>query len=197
MLTLAELGSIYVQQRPTIVHHVAVKPVIYGTVLARLTGVRGVINALAGLGFVYTHEGRRAKLRQSVFSGAFRAALGTGRSRVIFQNPDDRSVLVEHGAIDFTDTVIVRGSGVDIERFRPNPTARTAEVPLVVYGGRMLYDKGLKELADAGAELRRRGVAVRIALVGRLDPENPAGIPGSDTEAVGRRRGCRVVGSEE
>lgn len=45
------LFRIYRKQRPDIVHHVALKPVLYGSIAARLVGVHAVVNALAGLGF--------------------------------------------------------------------------------------------------------------------------------------------------
>jgi len=72
--------------------------------------------------------------------------------------------------------VRIRGSGVDISRFRALPEPENGPV-VVTLGGRMLLDKGVVEFIEAVRLLKHKGMSFRAILVGEPDPENPASIP--------------------
>ena len=169
-----QLLRIYREQKPDIVHHVALKPVLYGSIAARLAGVGAVVNALAGLGFLFVSKQRLASVLRPLVEVAFRVLLNRAYVRVIFQNPDDMGLLIGRGILESKRAVLIRGSGVDTSlfRFTPEPDG----VPLVVLASRMLWDKGVKEFVEAARQLKELGVAARFALVGEGDPENPASI---------------------
>ena len=171
---LALLLRAYRSYRPDIVHHVAMKPVILGTAAARATGVRGVVNALAGLGYVFSSSDARARMLRVVSVLAARLALHHPRSRVIVQNPDDYAVVVERRLARPGDVRLIRGSGVDLETFSVQP--QPDGVPVVVLPARMLRDKGIFEFVEAARILAARSVQVRMALVGAPDPANPASV---------------------
>lgn len=61
-LAVLELAQIYRSEKPDIVYHIAVKPILYGSAAARLTGIRHIINVFAGLGYTYTSNSVTAKL---------------------------------------------------------------------------------------------------------------------------------------
>jgi glycosyltransferase involved in cell wall biosynthesis len=185
ILAIAELVGIYRRERPDLVHHVAVKPVLYGSLAARWTGVPRVLNALAGMGYLFTSSHRRARLLQSMLEPAFKAALAMPGSRVILQNPDDARLLVERELIRREQVALIRGSGVDTRHFSPRPEQEGS--PLVVLASRMLWDKGVKEFVEAARILREEGTAARFALVGDGDPDNPASIPASTMKDWDRR----------
>ena len=84
------LYRIYRVQAPDVVHHVALKPVIYGSLVARLSGCHGVVNALGGLGYVFAGGSVKARVLRSFVKLAFRFLLNKPNSRMILQNPDDR-----------------------------------------------------------------------------------------------------------
>ncbi|MGH8679941.1 MAG: glycosyltransferase, partial [Burkholderiales bacterium] len=92
--SLAEIVRTYRAAKPDIVHHVALKPVIYGSLAARLAGVPSVVNALAGLGYVFSSHDRRARLLRPAVEAVFRTLLDRPGSRLIVQNPDDLGFLV-------------------------------------------------------------------------------------------------------
>ena len=173
--SVAELVRIYRAVKPDIVHHVALKPVVYGSLAARLAGVPSVVNALAGLGYAFSSQDRWARLARPVVETAFRALLDRPASRLIVQNPDDLELLVRERVVGAERTVLIRGSGVDTARFAP--ALEADGVPLVVLPARMLRDKGIFEFVAAAEQLRAAGVAARFALVGDPDPDNPASIP--------------------
>lgn len=174
---IGELARIYRSFRPGVVHHVAIKPVLYGTMAARLVGVPRVVNALAGLGYLFSSRTIRARLLRRVAVGLLREAMDSRRVVTILQNPDDREVLVRLGITKPERTALIRGSGVDVDRFRPAAGEAASGVPVILYAGRMLRDKGIGELVGASRRLRDASIEVRVVLVGDPDPSNPSSIP--------------------
>ena len=170
----------YRRLRPDIVHHVAMKPVIYGSIAARLAGVRNVVNALGGLGFVFTSSAPKARLLRPLVSALLRIAMGGSRTLLILQNRDDRHMLVSGRVIDEPRVRMIRGVGVDVDRY-PEPTVRTDQC-LVILPARLLRDKGVVEFAMAARRLKAEGVAARFALVGAPDEENPASLSTQEIE---------------
>lgn len=177
---LLEIIGIYRQVRPTIAHHVALKPVIYGTFAARLTGVSRVVNSLAGLGFAYTSSSWKAKLLKALLAPVFRRTLSLRNSRLILQNPDDVELFLSSRLVSPTRVRLIRGSGVDISLYRPTPEPEGP--PIVLLAARMLWDKGIGEFVAAAQELRARGVAARFVLAGETDRENPSAIDPSQLQ---------------
>jgi glycosyltransferase involved in cell wall biosynthesis len=168
-----ELARLYRRIRPDLVHHVALKSVLYGSVVARSLDLPAV-GSITGLGYVFIGGGvRRTALRHAVTS-MLGVALDSPRVHIIFQNPDDRALFVEKRMVRDARTSLIPGSGVDTDIFTPLP--EPASVPRVLVATRMLRDKGILELVAAARQLRGQGVAFELLLVGDADPENPASI---------------------
>lgn len=180
LAAIGELLSLYRRWRPTIVHHVAMKPVLYGSIAARLVNVPARVNALAGLGFVFSSPTWLATALRPAVKLAYGAALGGRRAITIVQNPDDRDLLVRLKLARPEAIELVRGSGVDLQRFAPTPLP---DKPVVMLMSRMLWDKGVGEFVAAARLLRAEGLDVRFVLVGAPDDENPAAIPLAQLEA--------------
>jgi glycosyltransferase involved in cell wall biosynthesis len=165
---------LYQRLRPDIVHHVAMKPVIYGSIAARLAGMRNVVNALGGLGFVFTSNAVKARLLRPFVNKLLQIAVGGARSVLILQNHDDRQLLVARGVVDETQIRMIRGVGIDVDKY-PEPMFR-AEQCLVILPARLLRDKGVVEFAMAARQLKAEGIGARFALVGAPDEENPGSL---------------------
>lgn len=172
--SLAEIVRVYRAVQPHIVHHVAMKPMLYGSLAARLTGVPAVVNALTGLGYVFSSKDLKARLLRPMVEAGYRFLLDARNTRLVVQNPDDLAMFTQRKLVHSSRVVVVRGAGVDLARFVEAP--ESSAVPLVVLPARMLRDKGVGEFVDAARELKARGVVARFALVGAPDPENPASI---------------------
>jgi glycosyltransferase involved in cell wall biosynthesis len=181
----ASLYKLYREIRPDIVHHVTIKPVLCGTLAARLAGVPAVVNSVSGLGFVFTAADKWASLRRLAVSLCYKVLLARAQIRVIFENSDDLKMFLDRRIIDPAQAVLIRGAGVDLQRFRPSPPR--SGIPLVVLPARMLWDKGVREFCAAAATVRASGVQARFALVGGVDNENPAAVP--ETWLSEQRRG--------
>lgn len=168
--TMVQIVRAYRRFAPDLVHHVAMKPVIYGSMAARLCRVKGVVNALAGMGYVFSSSDTKARLLRPWVSGAYAMTLKHGQT--IVQNEDDRGLLLRMRGIREDRITLVAGAGVDIRQFAPS--AEPAGEPVVVLPSRMLRDKGVAEFVAAADLLRKSGVKARFVLVGAGDPGNPA-----------------------
>jgi glycosyltransferase involved in cell wall biosynthesis len=173
--TVLALLRLYRSLRPALVHHLRLKPVLYGSLAANLAGVPAIVNTLTGLGFIFTDQSEKtAPVRKWVEMGC-RRAFRRRNLRVIFQNPDDRAVFIRKGILTGEQAAVIKGSGVDLSQYRPSP--EPDGLPIVILASRLLWDKGVAQFVEAARMLKSDGVQARFALVGEPDPENPAAIP--------------------
>lgn len=181
LTSIGELWGIYRRERPDLVHHVGLKPVVYGSLVAHIVGVRGVVNALAGLGFVFSSGRLFARLLRPIVKFVFSCLLNRKYARVIVQNERDRDVLTNQVGIDSANVCLIRGAGVDLRLYGAQPPS--VQPPLIVLIARMLWDKGVGDFVEAANRIRYAGVQARFALIGIPDPENPTSVPESQLRA--------------
>ena len=173
-LAVIELARLYRAEKPDLVYHVAVKPILYGSLAARLAGIPSVINVFAGLGYTYTSDEWKARLFRLLLKFGLNAACNSSGSIAVFQNEEDQAQLVRDHAVRRSHTRVIRGTGVDTDRFRP--TSEESGDPVILLPCRMLWDKGVGEFLEAARLVKRQKPRVRFVLVGRCDEENPASI---------------------
>ncbi len=173
-LAVIELARLYRAEKPDLVYHVAVKPILYGSLAARLAGIPSVINVFAGLGYTYTSDEWKARLFRLLLKFGLNAACNSSGSIAVFQNEEDQAQLVRDHAVRRSHTRVIRGTGVDTDRFRP--TSEESGDPVILLPCRMLWDKGVGEFLEAARLVIRQKPRVRFVLVGRCDEENPASI---------------------
>lgn len=160
--------------KPDLVHHVAMKPVIFGGLASRLLGVRAVVHAITGMGFLFIRDDWPARVIRALIMPLYRYALGHPNARVIFQNPDDLGMFLARRLVRREITVMIKGCGVDMTTFAPAPAP---DGPIVVmFPARILGDKGVHEFIHAARALKADGAQARFILVGRRDPANPTDV---------------------
>ncbi len=185
--TLAALVRLYRQRRPDLIHHIAVKPIVLGSLAARAVPGTPVVNAISGFGYT-GGTSLRARLLRAPLRLLYRLALRRSHSWTIFQNPEDREAFVQTGLVREEHTRLIRGSGVDTTRFAPAPEPEGA--PLVLMASRMIADKGVREFVEAARLVRREHPDTRFVLVGSPDDGNPTSIPETELEAAQRHGTC-------
>ncbi|HZK90067.1 MAG TPA: glycosyltransferase family 4 protein [Stellaceae bacterium] len=184
---LFEIVRLYRRERPDILYHVALKPVLFGGVAARLAfGRRAppVLSAVTGLGASAAAAWRRRALGQALRLAA--------AGRVIVQNPEDRAALIGFGC-DPGRIALIRGSGVDIRHFAalPDPAGQNVTVALV---GRMLRSKGVLDAASAIRQLRAEGAAVDLVLAGAADSDSRDSLSVAELAGLAREPGIEWLG---
>lgn len=170
-----ELVRIYREERPDIVHHVALKPILYGSIASWIVGIHRVVNAVAGMGFVFTSRTWKARLLRPLVVVGMKMLLSGKGHWIIVQNRDDWQMFRRMGISDGSRLVLIRGSGIDVNDFRPLPEP-DGDVTIAIVS-RMLWDKGVHKLVEAFTLLRRQGEPLRLILAGEPDWGNPAAVP--------------------
>lgn len=168
------IASIYRKEKPDIVHHVALKPVVVGSVAAFMANVPRVINALTGLGHLFTSNSLAIRALRAVLHPLLKWALTRPGTVTLLQNNDDLIGLRQLGYVD-ANAMIIRGSGIDTDYYQPQPFSRSAIVT-AAFVGRIIEIKGVRVLMEAHRRLRKKGLRVRLLLVGKPDSENPGAI---------------------
>ena len=174
LLEVIKLARLYAREQPDIVHHVALKPIVYGTLSAWCARVPARVNAVAGLGWLFTSSRGITRLIRPVVQATLVWLLNRRGSLTIVQNPDDRALLI-HAHLLESRLRLIRGAGVDTTVFHPTP--EPSGPVCVILAARMLWDKGVREFVEAARLLTQAGVCARFALVGDPDPDNPASVP--------------------
>ena len=187
---LAEIVRLYRRERPDLVYHVALKPVLFGGIAARLMFSRrpGVVSAVMGLGIEFTGSGAGWKKR--LLGWALRLAAATGR--IIVQNPENRDALIGLG-IAAGRIALIPGSGVDTEHFAALPDPAEAPVAAALVG-RMLRSKGVPDAVAAVRKLRAAGMAVELILAGAADPDSRDSLSDAELAELAREPGVEWLG---
>ena len=97
--TLRELRRLYNEIQPDIVHHVTIKPVLYGTLAARWVGGIQILNAISGLGYLFIAQGWKSSIRKTLLLWVYRAILHSKKVWILFQNPDDQALFSQYKII--------------------------------------------------------------------------------------------------
>lgn len=145
------LLSLYRKNRDAIVHHVGLKPILWGSLAAKFAKVKGVVNAVSGLGILFS-EGNISYMAKQILR-LIRFANDPKRVRVIFQNHEDEQLFLRNRVIDKEQAVFIKGSGVNLEEFHYAPQPES-DVIKVLFTGRMVKEKGVLVLIEAANALR-------------------------------------------
>jgi glycosyltransferase involved in cell wall biosynthesis len=177
-MATVSLTAIYRRERPQAVQHFAIKAILYGTLAAGFAGVKSVTNTFTGIGFPFL-DTRGSKLARPLLSPLIRRLLHRPGVVTIFHNEEDRRFMVENHLCPPDRGVVILGSGVDTELYRPRPNSNSnsnfgpnhnpGSTPGVVMVARMLIDKGVREYVGAADLLASRGVQARYQLAGSPD----------------------------
>lgn len=175
------LYNLYCRENPDIVHHVGLKTILWGTLAAKLANVRGVVNAVSGLGIFFSEENRSIISR--VLPKVLRFSHHRNNLAVIFQNDEDKSLFLKHRIISESQAYKIKGSGVNLNQYRYTPEPEQGKIR-VLLTARMIVEKGIFVLTDAAIKLKKQyHDKVQFLLCGGLD-DNPIAIKESELEAV-------------
>lgn len=176
---IIRLIKIYSRQKPDIVHHISLKPVILGSIASVFSKVPHVINTLTGLGFVFTSRNFATRIVKIFFvEPALNLLFNRSNTWTIIQNIDDKKLLIALGILKTDRSVLIKGSGVDLNKFRAFPEMNYR--PVVMLASRMLIDKGVREYILSAKQLIKERVDADFVLVGDIDPGNPSSVDEND-----------------
>jgi glycosyltransferase involved in cell wall biosynthesis len=189
-VTICALRRVHHIVEPALVHHVSLQTSVLGLIAAFDRPVP-TINALTGLGYLFTSTAPKARLAKSVIGAALRPLLNRHRITNLVQNIDDRAALVALG-IDASRIALIRGSGVDTNRF--SPVAEPPGPVTVAFVGRLLEDKGIRTLLSAHRLLRAKDSDIQLLIAGTPDPANPASVTEQEAKSWNNEPGISWLG---
>lgn len=190
LAALFALAKILKEIKPDAVLSYTIKPVIYGSIAAKLAGIKNIYSMITGLGYAFGQTSGKRGLLFKLVKNMYRAGLACNQT-VMFQNPDDRNLFKELSIIPQNKfTVITNGSGVDLEHYSSSPVPEGDPVFLCI--SRLLKEKGVREFADASLHLKTKYPQARFRLVGPHD-HGPDSIS-DDLIATWQNGGVECVG---
>ena len=170
------LRKMYKDINPNIIHHIAMKPILYGSIAA--LGLKNIktINAFAGLGYVFSATSAKATIIRAIMTTLFKFTLKGQIKHTLFQNNDDKALFEKLGLLKKENTHIIKGSGVDLKQyeFSAPPERKNDNNPFIVtYAGRMISIKGLQTLKETFEILKETAPYIHLQLCGKPDEGNP------------------------
>ena len=193
LITIFRLRKILKRIKPDIVHNVALKPVVLGSLAAQFAGVRNIVNAPVGMGYVFTSEENKARILRPIVKALIRYSLGRQARRVIIENNDDFNNLVAGGFAKNDSIALIKGAGVDTEKFgyKPEPNGQVQ----VIMVSRLLRDKGVQEFTDAAKLVNAHKSTVQFVLVGDVDDGNPTSLTAEQLTELRKSRDVTWLGA--
>jgi glycosyltransferase involved in cell wall biosynthesis len=173
MQTIRALTRVLRDEQPDLLHNFTVKCAIYGALAARRARVPAVVNAVAGMGYVFASDAMLARTLRPMVKLLMRGTLGHKDSRLILQNPDDADAFVRARLVPQQHIRVIRSSGVNLERFVPVEPVVEPRPLRVLLAARLLWEKGIGEYIEAARLLRAQGRNIEFVLAGSPDPGNP------------------------
>ncbi len=185
----------YKRLKPDLVHHFTLKACLYGTLAAKATDVKHVINAVTGLGHLFLGERKRSRILRYIVKLPYKAAFSAKRSTVIFQNAADQELLISLGLVPSHQTSVIGSSGVDLNLFQPPVSANQYQnPPLLLFPSRLIREKGLTELLKAIKKLNSQGLRFKLLIAGELDSGNRSSLSPLELEQLKNQNCVELLG---
>ena len=188
--TVRAIRAVETAVKPAVVHHSGLQASVLGS-LAALGSSIPVVNAITGLGYVFTSTTLRSRVMKQAMVWLLPRLMNRSSSFVLVQNPDDRDALSALG-VRPEKIALIPGSGVDTDRFQPLPEP---DGPISFgFAGRLLTDKGIRALVAAHRLLHAEGHDFNLLIAGSPDPANPASVSPDEIELWRREAGITLLG---
>jgi len=181
LVSVFQLVQVFRSFRPDVIHLIALKPIVLGSLASVFYPKAKIVNAPVGMGYLFASNDVRARVARPIVKLVLKSTLGRKRSMTIIENSDDRTSLVEGGFLHSNQIVLIRGTGVNLDVFRP--TAEPAGSKIVVLIARMLRDKGVFEFVESARMIKRTHSTTLFWLIGDADPGNPASLTTQQLQA--------------
>lgn len=172
--TIYQIVKHYKKISPDIVHHVAIKPVIYGGLISIFMQKIKVVNLIAGFGAIFSSNNLKARILRPFVKIIFKRIFARKGSVVVVQNSEDRQLLLDELRVNPYSVSLIKGSGIDIDKFLPSK--EPPGIVSIALVSRLLWDKGIKEFVEAVSVLKTKGLEFNAYLVGEPDDSNLASV---------------------
>ena len=163
LIVLVKLILLLQKEKPDVIFSYTIKPVIYGSIAARITNIPNIVSLITGLGFSSGSATTRQKIANEVSRFLYKISLKVN-SVIFFQNPDDRLFFIKNNLLN-NKAVIVNGSGVDLVKFSFKPILKNKTLNFLLIA-RLIRDKGIFEYVEAAKKIHKSYPKIKFNLLG-------------------------------
>ena len=184
LLAALRLGRVLRSLEPDLIHSFTLKSILIGSLAARMAGVPRAVNAVTGLGSLFSASKASYALPRLLLTGFFRRTFRSPRIRTIFQNQQDLQRLASsprHQAA----CRLIPGSGVDPVRF--SPAAEPPCHPVLILASRLLKDKGIQDFCEAATRIKAELPDAAFWVAGTIDTGSPGSFSAAEIETLKAR----------
>ena len=198
ILIIFKIIKLYLKIKPDLVHHVALKPILYGAVASLLTNIKCVISAPVGMGYIFSSKDPKAVLIKPIFVFSLKLIFSIInilklKSVFIFENKDDMNQFIQWKVVSKEHTFLIQGAGVDTIEFKYIENRNNKKL-IVTLISRMLLDKGIYEFIQAAKLILKEFSDIEFWLIGDIDKSNPSSISRKELIDWNEIRGIRWFG---
>jgi len=179
LITLLSIVRLFKIIKPSVFLGYTIKPVIYGSIAARLSGVPHIFSMIEGVGYAFMGAGLKSHAVGVIALALYKIALRFNQ-KVFFLNQDNLRLFKNRKLIRKNQIAMINGIGVDLDEFQAVSYPENVSFLLIA---RLLKDKGVREYAEAAQIIRKKYPMVKFALAGFIDAKNPANISEAELHA--------------
>ncbi|NMC58150.1 MAG: glycosyltransferase family 4 protein [Candidatus Methanofastidiosa archaeon] len=169
--SLLFLINLYRSEKPDLVNNFTPKGVIYGSLAARIAGIKRIYNTITGLGFAFSTNAGTFLRNLLIF--LYRISLKN--TVILFQNRDNLDYFIKSGLSTHKNSILISGSGVDMDRFAPSPEPNKGKI-IVILPSRFVEEKGIRYFVEAAKIIKSQNLPIRMVLIGKAEPDQPTSI---------------------
>ncbi len=168
---------------PDLVFSYFSKPVIFGTLAAKLAKAPRVVGMLEGLGYTFTEQpeglSKKTQLIKKIQVLLYKIALPQ-LDQLIFLNPDDPKDLLEKYTINVKNVEVLGGIGLNLQDYPYQPLSNI-HLPLkFLFIGRLLKEKGIHEFVQAAKLVKKIYPDTEFTVLGAIDHHNLGALQQTD-----------------
>ena len=170
-LSIIHIFFYYIKYRPSIVHHFTLKPSLYGSIVARLLGIKKILNHITGLGPSLCSSREKIKFINKLIKPIYKYAFKNSIN--IFHNEDDRDIFIKRDFTTLNKSHVIKGSGVNVRYFANNKATKSIKKDIqILFPGRIIREKGIIELIKVCEKLWIEGYKFTLLIAGQIDKHN-------------------------
>ncbi|MDG1707552.1 MAG: glycosyltransferase family 4 protein [Emcibacteraceae bacterium] len=178
VINLLRMKNTFLDIKPDFILCYTIKPVIYGSIAAKLAGIKNIYSIVTGLGYSFVAKGIKANIVNFIVSSLLKISLKYNRT-IFFQNPDDIDLFQEKKLLKNSEqSFLINGSGVDLEHYQKASLPIECSFLLIA---RLIKDKGVVEYAKAAKLVKKSHPNTKFYLAGWIDT-NPSSITQSELD---------------
>ena len=166
-----KMKKLFIDEKADVILTYLIKPVVYGSLAAKAVGVKHIFSMITGLGYIFSDNSIKAKILRFITVFLYKKALRVCEN-VFFQNSDDINDFVNMKIIEHKKCVLVNGSGVNMDNYKPYSLPNKNCFLMIC---RLIRDKGVMEYLQAANIVKGQYPDAVFNLLGPMDT-NPNGL---------------------